>query len=263
MLNLNFEYSGNIKQMLKLYHISEEKTEAGVDEAGRGSFWGPMMAGAVIWPSKLVWTKGHFDIYPHIKDSKKISPKKRVKLAEEIKKLATSWAVGTVMASEIDEHGITWANREAFRRALCGLAIKPDNIIIDGALNLKSVDDCQFQYTVIDGDAIYLHIAAASIIAKTEHDTWIENYCKSDIDCAEKYNLISCKGYGTAKHIEGLHIYGYHKYHRCSFINKHTTVPLLYSSKPTLKFQQNQSLSKCLINLNGAKCVGDDQHSGV
>jgi ribonuclease HII len=94
--------------------------EAGVDEAGRGSFWGSLYAGAVIWPPEIAWTDEIRALMPNIKDSKKISPKKRDRIADDIKRLAADWAIGSVTAAEIDEHGIQWANQTAFHRALDG-----------------------------------------------------------------------------------------------------------------------------------------------
>ena len=91
--------------MLLVRHTNDTKVEAGLDEAGRGSFWGPIMAGAVIWPTEDIWTEEHRQVASQIRDSKKISPKKREKICDEIKKLSTSWGIGSVSSTEIDENG--------------------------------------------------------------------------------------------------------------------------------------------------------------
>ena len=208
--------------MLLVRHTNDTKVEAGLDEAGRGSFWGPIMAGAVIWPTEDTWTEDHRQISSQIRDSKKISPKKREKICDEIKKLSTSWGIGSVSSEEIDERGIQWANQEAFRRALSSLSGKqPDRLLIDGVIGMEDPIEDREQHNIIDGDALYMSIAAASILAKVEHDRWVCKYCETNPECEERYNLLSCKGYGTAKHREGLGIYGAHALHRRTFVRKY------------------------------------------
>jgi ribonuclease HII len=206
----------------------DNKVEIGIDEAGRGCFWGPIMAGAVVWPSVEKWTPDHWDIAGDIKDSKKIAEKKRRKIAAEIKRLASGWGVGSVSAAEIDEFGITWANKEAFRRAIAAVPenILWERIVIDGAISIEPPMAGIEVVTVVDGDANYLHIAAASIIAKVEHDDWIEEYCRKDTICAERYCLLTSHGYGTAKHREGLRANGAHEHHRRTFIYRWLPVPV-------------------------------------
>lgn len=228
-------YSKANPSMLKLRHTDDDLVEVGLDEAGRGSFWGPIMAGAVIWPAETAWTDAHRKLAPQIRDSKRIAPKKRERIAAEIKDLAVAWGVGIVGADEIDENGIQWANQEAFRRALAGMrgpsdaaggAGKPaidrrsfQRLLIDGVIGMPGVD--AEQHNIIDGDAIYLPIAAASILAKVEHDHWIKSYCATDTACAEHYDLLHSNGYGTKKHRDGLGIYGAHQHHRRTFVRKY------------------------------------------
>jgi len=208
--------------MLLVRHTKDDKIEAGLDEAGRGSFWGPIMAGAVVWPIESEWTDDHRAISSQIRDSKKISPKKREKICDEIKRLATSWGVGSVTANEIDEKGIQWANQEAFRRALAGLSGKqPERLLIDGVIGMEDPVEDREQYNIIEGDGLYMPIAAASILAKVEHDRWVCDYCEKNPECAERYSLLTCKGYGTAKHRDGLGIYGAHELHRRTFVRKY------------------------------------------
>jgi ribonuclease HII len=122
--------------MLSPRYIADDKLEAGVDEAGRGCFWGDMFAAAVIWPAEADWTDEIRALVPQIRDSKKISPKKRERICDAIMANAVAWAVGRVSSAEIDEHGMTWANQTAFARALADLKKEPQRIIIDGILGL-------------------------------------------------------------------------------------------------------------------------------
>lgn len=193
--------------------------EIGIDEAGRGSFWGPLMAGAIIIPHKHTWNDKQTKLFELLRDSKKISPKKRETLFEQLKELVPQYGVGIVNADEINENGITWANQEAFRRAIKSIPdITPNEcrIIIDGVLPIT--DWIGTQETVVDGDATYLAIAAASIIAKVEHDKWIRDYCEKNPDCDIRYDLVKSKGYGTANHREGIRVYGGHELHRLLYI---------------------------------------------
>jgi ribonuclease HII len=205
---------------MKTTYSLGESIELGIDEAGRGCFWGPIFAGAVIWPVEEEWTDKHREIAPKINDSKKISEKKRDSIAEAIKACATDWGVGKVEAFEIDENGITWANQEAFRRAMsaCTSGLKPTLLLIDGILGLPS-DEIKFQ-CIAGGDSLYLPIAAASILAKVSRDTFVKEWSslEENKSIAEQYGLIKNKGYGTTKHREGLKTHGPHEMHRRQFI---------------------------------------------
>ena len=103
--------------MLKARHTDDQKMEVGIDEAGRGCLWGPLFAGAVVWPREAEWTEEVRVLSTQIRDSKKLSAKKRAALEGEIKRVAVAWGIGRVEAAEIDEYGMTWANRMAFVRA--------------------------------------------------------------------------------------------------------------------------------------------------
>jgi len=202
-----------------------EVVEIGLDEAGRGCFWGPIYAGAVIWPPEEEWTDKHREIAPRINDSKKISEKKRDAIAESIKVCAIDWGVGNVSSAEIDEKGMTWANQEAFRRAIsaCSSELKPGLLLIDGVLGLpqdQAYGDIKFQ-CIPGGDGLYLPIAAASILAKVAKDTYVKEWSAASEEnkgIAEQYGLLKNKGYGTAKHREGLKAHGAHAQHRKQFI---------------------------------------------
>jgi ribonuclease HII len=206
--------------MLSLRHTPDEKPEIGLDEAGRGSFWGPLMAGAVLWPPRDQWTQEHEALSPQIRDSKKIAPKKRVRLAADIKRLCVAWAVGSVTNTEIDEQGIVWANQEAFRRAfegLKGFKSSECRLLIDGEWQIP--DWSGEQHTIVEGDNTYLCIGAASILAKVAHDEYVEGFSdKEELAC---YDLKGSKGYGTAKHRAGLIANGAHALHRRTFVRKY------------------------------------------
>jgi len=204
---------------MKTTYSLGDAIEIGLDEAGRGSFWGPIYAGAVIWPAEDKWTEKHREIAPRINDSKKISEKKRDAIADAIKTAATSWGVGKVEAHEIDEKGMTWANQEAFRRAMKGINLKPDLLLIDGVLGLPKEDNMKFQ-CIPGGDGLYLPIAAASILAKVSRDTYVKEWSSLEENkaIADQYALMKNKGYGTAKHRDGLKANGAHEQHRKQFI---------------------------------------------
>ena len=196
----------------------------GIDEAGRGCLWGPIYAAAVIWAPEDEWTEEHREIAPQIKDSKKLSEKKRDYVATAIQSLALDYGVGSVSAQEIDQNGMSYANRLAFKRAIDASSILPDRVIVDGTLTIekewireKGITE---SLTIVDGDAKYIPIAAASILAKTAHDQWVKDYLATHGDLEEKYNLLSSKGYGTEKHRAGILQYGAEQEHRRLFLRK-------------------------------------------
>jgi len=239
--------------MLSLRHTQDALQEIGCDEAGRGCFWGPIMAGAVLWPPFDAWTEEHKAVAPQIKDSKKISPKKRETLADAIQRLALKAGVGVVSNAEIDARGITWANQEAFRRALKALDLPSDHLkdvrlLLDGELTIPDWNG--EQHTIVEGDNTYLCIGAASILAKVTHDRWIQAYCDGQTLCAEQYGLRTSKGYGTAVHRLGLQTHGAHELHRRTFIRKY--VPENQSlPKPNVAIEgyRKPTGEKCLIRL--------------
>ena len=235
--------------MLQSRFKYDNAVEIGVDEAGRGSFWGPMMAGAVVIPDECEWTEKQQALLMKLRDSKKLSPKKRDALAAEIKHLLPYCAVGTVSAHEINEQGVTWANKTAFRRAIEGIPLEgkeSSRLIIDGILPYDKWTG--EQELVVEGDSKYLAVAAASILAKVEHDRWIQEYCTAHPECNERYDLLKSKGYGTAKHREGIRVYGGHELHRTLYIQNWlpgaTRKPRTYNKKGT------GADDKCLIKFS-------------
>ncbi len=174
---------------------------AGVDEVGRGPLIGPVVAAAVILP------KGFY--HPGIKDSKKLSEKKREELYKVITENALSIGVGTVSEEVIDEINIYEATKTAMKEAINSLTIPPEHVLIDAMkLDLKMPST-----SIIKGDALSESIAAASIIAKVTRDHLL---MKMDEEYP-MYDLKNNKGYGTKKHLEALEKYGACKYHRKSY----------------------------------------------
>lgn len=175
---------------------------AGIDEAGKGSLAGPLVAGCVILPDNFK-VRG-------VKDSKLLSPSKREDLFLQITKGALQWSVGIVEHHHIDKFGIQEANAQAFRKALKKLKQSPDYVLIDGLkITAHPVD---YQY-VINGDAIVTSIAAASIIAKVTRDHIMIQLDKK----FPQYNFKQHKGYGTVDHLRTLKKIGPSLVHRASF----------------------------------------------
>ena len=174
---------------------------AGLDEAGRGSLFGPVVAAAVIL-SPDARLRG-------VRDSKELVPSIREGLSCEIKARAVAWAVGEASAAEIDRINIYQASRLAMKRAVQGLGVSPDFLLVD-ALTL---DLPQPQRALIKGDARSRTIAAASIVAKVYRDAcmreWDELY--------PQYGLARDKGYGTREHLAALAEFGPTAHHRFTF----------------------------------------------
>ena len=205
------------KGMLKSRYVSDTKREAGVDEAGRGCLWGPLVAAAVVWPFESEWSEEIKEISKQIKDSKKLSAKKRKLLADYIKTYAVDYGVGFVEPDEIDKLGMSHANRLAFIRAIENLSSPPERLIVDGILSINT--DIE-QHTEVEADGKYIAVAAASIVAKESRDEYVLELCEKDKSLQEKYDMASCKGYGTQKHRDGLKQHGKHPLHRRLFLRK-------------------------------------------
>ena len=188
--------------MLKQY-FTEEKIEAGCDEAGRGCLAGPVFAAAVILPKDF---KNEL-----LNDSKKLSKKNREILREIIIKNAISWAVAKVDNKKIDEINILNASFLAMHKAIKKLKTKPGLLLIDGN-RFKEYKNIPHN-CIIKGDGKYMSIAAASILAKTFRDDFMIRLHKK----YPVYDWDNNKGYPTKKHREAITKYGITKYHRLSF----------------------------------------------
>jgi ribonuclease HII len=206
--------------MLKTRFLQDSAIEAGVDEVGRGCLWGPLITGAVIWLPEEEWTEEVRTLSMQIKDSKKMTEKKRNQLAALIKDYAIDFSIGVVEPSEIDALGMTRSNQLAFARAVRGLTVDPDRLLVDGILQLSRSDWSGEQHTIVEGDAQYIPIAAASILAKVHRDSWVQAWCEANKESSERYGLESSKGYGTAVHRAALQAHGPHELHRRLFLRK-------------------------------------------
>lgn len=188
--------------MLKPY-LQEGRIEAGCDEAGRGCLAGPVYAAAVILPQDF-----SNDL---LNDSKQLSEKQRYALREVVEREALAWAVGVVSADEIDKINILRASILAMHRAVAQLKIRPQHLLVDGN-RFMPYEDIPHT-TVVKGDATYMSIAAASILAKTYRDDYMlkihEEY--------PQYHWDSNKGYPAPIHRDAIRKYGTTPYHRMTF----------------------------------------------
>lgn len=186
-----------------LSHYYEDLVEAGCDEAGRGCLAGSVYAAAVILPPD----------YENelLNDSKKLSAKKRYTLRAEIERDAVAWAVGVVTPEEIDKINILNASFLAMHRALYQLKVRPEAVIVDGN-RFKPYQELPFT-TIVKGDGKYLSIAAASILAKTYRDDYMQALAKE----YPQYDWQSNMGYPTKKHRKAISEHGVTPYHRKSF----------------------------------------------
>ncbi len=197
-------------------YLHPDVIEAGCDEAGRGCLAGSVYAAAVIFPSDYS--------NEEITDSKKLTPRQRYALRNIIQRDALAWAIGVVTAKEIDEINILRASILAMHRALDGLEVRPQAVIVDGNRFVPYQGlSCK---TIVKGDGKYLSIAAASILAKTYRDDYMERL-HAEYLC---YSWDKNKGYPTKAHREAVRKYGVSPYHRLSF-------NLLGTEAPELPFE--------------------------
>ena len=183
---------------------------AGLDEAGRGAWAGPVAAAAVILPPDPEMVTR----LAGVRDSKQLLPGQRSRLADKIKSVAADWAIGFASAAEIDRFGILFATRLAMQRALNTLGQTPGHLLID-ALFLPEIP--LPQTALVKGDQRSLSIAAASILAKTARDEWMIQL----EDRIPGYGFARHKGYGTALHTRSLERLGPCDQHRLSFAPLH------------------------------------------
>ena len=183
------------------YYIG--KIEAGCDEAGRGCLAGSVYAAAVILPPNY-----QNDL---LNDSKQLTEKRRYQLREIIERDAVAWAVGIVTPEEIDKINILNASILAMHRALDQLKVRPEAIIVDGN-RFKPYNNIPHT-TIVKGDGKYLSIAAASILAKTYRDDYMNRLAEE----YPQYDWLSNKGYPTKKHRDAIRQYGITPYHRKSY----------------------------------------------
>lgn len=190
------------KPALKI-NMFDNEIEAGCDEAGRGCLAGPVFAAAVVLPPDFQCEM--------LNDSKKLSEKQRLELRPIIEKYALSFAIAHCTPQEIDEINILWASVKAMHRALQGLNIIPEHILIDGN-RFRPFNNIKHT-CVVGGDGLYMSIAAASVLAKTYRDEYMQ---KLHLDFPN-YDWINNKGYPTSKHRDAISKFGVTLHHRQSF----------------------------------------------
>lgn len=188
--------------MLRPYML-EGMIEAGCDEAGRGCLAGPVACAAVILPPDFS--------DPLLNDSKQLTPKQRERLRPVIEREALSWAVVMVSPEEIDRINILNASITGMQRALDALSLKPDHVIVDGN-RFRPWRDVPCD-TVVKGDATFMSIAAASILAKTHRDELMVRLSQE----FPEYDWHRNMGYPTKAHLTAIHIHGLTPHHRLTF----------------------------------------------
>jgi ribonuclease HII len=196
---------------MKPYFLDQH--EMGLDESGRGPMIGPVYAACVVWgeEKKIPETV-------RITDSKKMSESQRTTAYEWIISNVEAYGIAYATEKEIDEINILQATRLAMSRAIEKIDVekRKKRLIIDGCRWEKKFDGYEV-HSVVKGDGMYLSIAAASILAKVEHDRAIKKLCEERPELVERYDLLNNMGYATKKHIEGLKTYGYSDIHRQTF----------------------------------------------
>ena len=186
-----------------LPYMHENLVEAGCDEAGRGCLAGAVYAAAVILP--------HDFRNELLNDSKQLTEKQRYALREVVEREALAWAVGVVTPEEIDRINILNASFLAMHRAVDQLKLRPEHLLIDGN-RFKKYQDVPHT-TVVKGDGKYMAIAAASVLAKTYRDDYMNRLAEE----YPQYDWDSNKGYPTKKHREAIRLYGTTPYRRMSY----------------------------------------------
>jgi ribonuclease HII len=195
-------------------HYYKGKVEAGCDEAGRGCLAGSVYAAAVIFPENYT--------NEALNDSKQLTDRRRKQLREIIECDAVAWAVGVVTPEEIDKINILNASILAMHRALDQLQVRPEAVIVDGnrfkpyypptVANAEKSSPLPYT-TIVKGDGKYLSIAAASILAKTYRDDYMDELAEQ----YPQYDWQSNKGYPTKKHRDAIRQYGITPFHRKTF----------------------------------------------
>ena len=186
-----------------LPYMHENLVEAGCDEAGRGCLAGAVYAAAVILP--------HDFRNELLNASTQLTEKQRYALREVVEREALAWAVGVVTPEEIDRITILNASFLAMHRAVAQLTLRPEHLLIDGNRFTKYQDVPHT--TVVKGDGKYMAIAAASVLAKTYRDDYMNRLAEE----YPQYDWDSNKGYPTKKHREAIRLYGTTPYHRMSY----------------------------------------------
>lgn len=199
----------------KLRYKDDDVVEVGLDEAGRGCLFGRLYVGAVVFSNEMEDFFDHGATLNDIRDSKLISKRKRAILYDYIQECALDKAVTFATAAEVDALNVLQADLTAMHRALDSLQVPAQRILVDGD-HWRPYKDSE-GHAIVDGDAQYLPIAAAGILAKVARDRWVEEIVAQFPDYDVRYGLSTNMGYGTAKHMTGLSQFGATDEHRRTF----------------------------------------------
>ncbi|MHB1500575.1 MAG: ribonuclease HII [Candidatus Dormibacteria bacterium] len=181
----------------------------GIDEVGRGSLAGPLVAAAVVLPPEFT--------HPLLRDSKRLTAAQRELVEPLIRRAAASLMVVEIGPEDIDRHGVGWANREAFERLLS--AVEASQYLVDGNLRLATI---RAYTSLIGGDNLVPAISAASIVAKVHRDRLMQHL---DLKFPG-YSWAANKGYGSPAHFDALVKLGPTPHHRLSFLHRQERLPL-------------------------------------
>jgi len=201
--------------MYKLRFKDDDEVEVGLDEAGRGCLWGRLYVGAVAFSDCLDDFPDGGEMLTMLKDSKQMTKKRRDVLYDYIIESALGWSVAYVTAEEVDRENVLQADMTAMHRALESLSLPVGRCLVDGDYwrPYKDVES----HVIVDGDAQYLAIAAAGILAKVSRDRWVQSMVAANPALDAHYGLGSNMGYGTAAHVAGLSAHGITPEHRRTF----------------------------------------------
>jgi ribonuclease HII len=216
-----------------LRYIEDDAIEVGIDEAGRGALFGRLYVGAVVFPSDLDCFFDHGAAINEIKDSKKISERKRDILYDYVKECAVDSSVAWASNEEVDALNVLQADLVTMHKALDSLIVPVQRILVDGdAWKTWPSNPSVEVHKIVQGDSKFIAIAGASILAKVARDRWVNSVCDEHPEWDEMYGLRSNKGYGAAKHMAAIKSNGPTPLHRMSF------APCNQTKKSTVQQQQ-------------------------
>jgi ribonuclease HII len=201
--------------MYKLRYKEDDAIEVGLDEAGRGCLFGRLYVGAVVFSNEYEDFFDHGAMLKEIKDSKLMTKRKRDILYDYIQECALDKAVAYSEAAEVDALNVLQADLTCMHRALDALTVPLERVLVDGD-HWRPYKDTE-GHAIVDGDAQYLAIAAAGILAKVSRDRWVAEMVAAHPEWDAQYGFASNMGYGTAEHMKGLTEHGVTAEHRRSF----------------------------------------------
>lgn len=200
-----------------LPYQNEGVVEVGIDEAGRGCLFGRVYVAGVILPNNIIELCEEENII--IRDSKKLSKKNKDRAREFIERVAIDYSIVYKENDYIDEHNIFEATHHSMHEVVANLNIQPEKILVDGNYFRRywTIRGEEIEHEcVVGGDNKYMSIAAASILAKTYKDEYIEDFVRDHPELKE-YDLLNNSGYGTANHLDAIKAFGISAYHRKTF----------------------------------------------